>query len=62
MDWLIKNLQSIQENYGGQWVGIKDSEIISFAPTVPELQNLIDNKDNVFITFIIESQYRRSYV
>jgi len=52
LDWLSENLQSIQENYAGQWIAIGNNEIVAAAPTLPELLTLIDEIDKPFITFI----------
>jgi hypothetical protein len=52
MDWLSENLQSIQERYAGQWIGIEDNEIVASAPTLPELLTLIGDIDKPFVTFI----------
>ncbi len=52
MDWLSENLQSIQEIYAGQWIGIADNEIVASSPTLPELLTLIGDIDKPFVTFI----------
>jgi hypothetical protein len=52
MDWLSKNLQSIQEKYPGQWIAIGDNEIVASAPTLPELLAQVGDIDNPFVTFI----------
>ncbi|MBM4276046.1 MAG: hypothetical protein FJ134_16545 [Deltaproteobacteria bacterium] len=52
MDWLSKNLQTIQKKYAGQWIGIGDNEIVGSAPSLQELLILIIDKDKPLITFI----------
>lgn len=52
MDWLSKNLQTIQEKYAGQWIGVGDNEIIASSPALPELLTLIGDVDKPLITFI----------
>jgi len=52
MDWLSKNLQSIQEKYAGQWISVGNNEVIASAPTLPELLILIGDVDKPLITFI----------
>jgi len=52
MDWLSKNLQSIQEIYAGQWIGVGDNEIIASAPTLPDLLALIGDTSKPLVTFI----------
>lgn len=52
MDWLSKNLESIQERYAGQWIGVGDNEIIASASTLPELLTLIGDINKPLITFI----------
>lgn len=52
MDWLSKNLQSIQERYAGQWIGVGDNEIIASAPTLPDLLALIGDTSKPLVTFI----------
>jgi len=52
MDWLSKNLQTIKEEYAGQWIAIGDNEIIASSPSLPELLILIGDVDKPLITFI----------
>jgi len=52
MDWLSKNLQTIQEKYAGQWIAVGDNEIIASAPALPELLILIGDIDRPLVTFI----------
>jgi hypothetical protein len=52
MDWLSRNLQSIQERYAGQWIGVGDKEIVASAATLPELLTLIVSIDKPLVTFI----------
>jgi hypothetical protein len=52
MDWLSENLQSIQERYAGQWIAVRDNEIVASALTLPELLTLIADIDKPLVTFI----------
>jgi len=52
MDWLSKNLQSIQEKFAGQWIAVGDHEIVASAPTLSELLALIGNIDKPLVTFM----------
>jgi hypothetical protein len=52
MDWLSKNLQTIQQEYAGQWIAVGDGEIVAAAPTLPELLILIGDVGKPLITFI----------
>lgn len=54
LDWLGKNLQSIREQYGGRWVAIYRSEIVTSATNLPELMNQTSELDRPLITFIPE--------
>lgn len=52
MDWLSENLQLIQERFAGQWIAVGDNEIISSAPTLPDLLALIGDIDKPLVTFM----------
>jgi len=52
LDWLSENLQSIQQNYSGQWVAIYENRIVASANDLPSLMNQITQLDKPFITFI----------
>lgn len=52
LDWLSENLQSIQQDYAGQWVAIYENRIVASANDLPSLMNQITQLDKPFITFI----------
>ena len=52
LDWLSENLQSIQQDYAGQWVAIYENRIIASSNDLPSLMNQITQLDKPFITFI----------
>lgn len=52
LDWLSKNLLSIQHNYAGQWIAICENRIVASANDLPSLMNQITQLDKPFITFI----------
>jgi hypothetical protein len=54
MDWLSNNLQSIREKFAGQWIAVRDREIVASAPTLSELLPLIENMDKPLVTFMPE--------
>ena len=54
MDWLSKNLQSIQEKFAGRWIAVEDREVVASAPTLSELLALIGNIDKPLVTFMPE--------
>lgn len=56
LDWLSKNLESIRQDYAGQWIAIYGDSIVAAATDLPNLMNQITQFDKPFITFIPEEQ------
>ena len=56
LDWLSKNLQSIRQDYAGQWIAICGNRIVSAATDLPNLMSQIAQFDKPFITFIPSDQ------
>lgn len=56
LDWLSKNLQSIRQDYAGQWIAICGNRIVAAATDLPNLMNQISQFDKPFITFIPADQ------
>lgn len=56
LDWLSKNLQSIRQNYAGQWVAIYENRIVAASNNLPNLMNQTSQFDKPFITFIPAGQ------
>lgn len=56
LDWLSKNLQSISQDYAGQWIAICGNRIVSTATDLPNLMSQIAQFDKPFITFIPSDQ------
>ena len=56
LDWLSKNLQSICQDYAGQWIAISENRIIGSATDLPSLMTQIVQIDKPFITFIPSDQ------
>jgi len=52
IDWLSKNLQTINEKYSGQWVAIQNDEVVAHSPNLQDLLSKIDNFDKPLVTFI----------
>ncbi len=52
LDWLSENLESIHQDYAGQWVAIFENRIVASANDLPSLMNQITQLDKPFITFI----------
>jgi len=52
LDWLSKNLQSIKQDYSGQWIAINENRIVTSANDLSDLMNQITQLDKPFITFI----------
>lgn len=52
LDWLSRNLDSVREQYDGQWIAISGNEVSVSASSLSELMNQITELDQPFITFI----------
>jgi hypothetical protein len=52
MDWLSKNLQTIRQEYGGEWVAVYNERIVASSSTLPDLMNQIEEYDRPLITLI----------
>lgn len=57
--WISDNMKSLRENYGSEYVAVKDSEVIEHASSDDEIIQRLEEKDVDFsmvtITFIYES-------
>ena len=52
LDWLSKNLQSIRQQYGGQWVAIYNNDVVAVAPDLTNLMTRVAEFNRPLITFI----------
>jgi hypothetical protein len=52
LDWLSKNLQSIRDQFAGQWVAVHGNAVVAGAPDLSDLMNQITEYNRPFITFI----------
>ncbi len=56
LDWLSSNLNSIRQDYAGQWIAIYENRIVGSAEDLPGLLTQIAQIDKPFITFIPSGQ------
>jgi superfamily II helicase len=52
MEWLSTNLEKVRREFSNQWIAIKNNNVVSSAPTLPQLMSQITDYEAPFVTFI----------
>lgn len=45
-EWLDENIDKVQKDYAGQWIGILDSKIVSNSQDVKIVQKAVEDRED----------------